>query len=194
MASNPKVCPYLDIPLQHVSDRMLDMMHRHVDGAWTRALIRRMRERVPGVVLRTTMIVGHPGETEEDFGELLDFVREARFERLGAFTYSEEEGTYGAEHFRDDIPREVKNARLDALMSLQKEISLEFNRSRVGTVERVLVDDWVDGILVCRSRYESPDVDGEILVRYPSGSPVGSFVNVRIIGADEYDLIAEMAE
>ena len=194
MASNPKVCPYLDIPLQHVSDRMLDMMHRHVDGAWTRALIRRMRERVPGVVLRTTMIVGHPGETEEDFGELLDFVREARFERLGAFTYSEEEGTYGAEHFRDDIPQEVKNARLDVLMSLQKEISLEFNRSRIGTVERVLVDDWVDGILVCRSRYESPDVDGEILVRYPSGAPVGSFVNVRIIGADEYDLIAEMAE
>ena len=194
MASNPKVCPYLDIPLQHVSDRMLDLMHRHVDGAWTRALIRRMRDRVPGVVLRTTMIVGHPGETEEDFDELLDFIREARFERLGAFTYSEEEGTYGAEHFEDDVPQEVKNARLDALMSLQKEISLEFNRSRVGTVERVLVDDWVDGILVCRSRFESPDVDGEILVRYPSGSPVGKFVDVRIIGADEYDLIAEMVE
>ena len=194
MAANPKVCPYLDIPLQHVSDRMLDMMHRHVDGAWTRALIRRMRDRVPGVVLRTTMIVGHPGETQEDFDELLDFIREARFERLGAFTYSEEEGTYGAEHFEDDVPREVKDARLDALMSLQKEISLEFNRSRVGSVERVLVDDWVDGILVCRSRYESPDVDGEILVRYPSGSPVGSFVDVRIIGADEYDLIAEMVE
>lgn len=194
MAHNPKVCPYLDIPLQHVSDRMLDMMHRHVDGAWTRELIRRMRERVSGVVLRTTMIVGHPGETEEDFAELLDFVREARFERLGAFTYSEEEGTYGAEHFEDSVPAEVKQARLDALMSLQKEISLDFNRSRVGSVDRVLVDDWVDGILVCRSRYESPDVDGEILVRYPSGSPVGSFVNVRIIGADEYDLIAEMAE
>jgi ribosomal protein S12 methylthiotransferase len=194
MASNPKVCPYLDIPLQHVSDRMLDMMHRHVDGAWTRALIRRMRDRVPGVVLRTTMIVGHPGETQEDFDELLDFVREARFERLGAFTYSEEEGTYGAEHFADDVPQEVKNARLDALMSLQKEISLEFNRSRVGTVERVLVDDWVDGILVCRSRYESPGVDGEILVRYPDGSPVGGFADVRIIGADEYDLIAEMVE
>jgi ribosomal protein S12 methylthiotransferase len=194
MASNPKVCPYLDIPLQHVSDRMLDMMHRHVDGAWTRALIRRMREKVPGVVLRTTMIVGHPGETREDFDELLDFVREARFERLGAFTYSEEEGTYGAEHFTDDIPKEVKDARLDELMSLQKEISLEFNQSRVGTVERVLVDDWVDGILVCRSRFESPDVDGEILVRYPDGSSVGSFVDVRIIGADDYDLIAEMVE
>ena len=194
MASNPKICPYLEIPLQHVSDKMLDRMHRHVDGAWTRALIRRMREKVPGVVLRTTMIVGHPGETEAEFDELLDFVREARFERLGAFTYSEEEGTYGAEHFDDSVPQEVKDARLDALMSLQKEISLDFNRSRVGTVERVLVDAWSDGILVCRSRYESPDVDGEILVRYPSGAPVGSFVNVRIIGADEYDLIAEMVE
>ncbi len=194
MATNPKVCPYLDIPLQHVSDRMLDRMHRHVDGAWTRALIRRMREKVPGVVLRTTMIVGHPGETESDFDELLGFIREARFERLGAFTYSEEEGTYGASHFKDDVPQEVKQARLDALMSLQKEISLDFNRSRVGTVERVLVDAWVDGILVCRSRYESPDVDGEILVRYPDGSPVGGFIDVRIIGADEYDLIAEMVE
>ena len=192
MASNPKVCPYLDIPLQHVSDRMLDMMHRHVDGAWTRDLIRRMREKVPGVVLRTTMIVGHPGETEADFDELLEFVREARFERLGAFTYSEEEGTYGASHFEDDVPKEVKDARLDALMSLQKEISLGFNRSRVGSVERVLVDDWVDGILVCRSRYESPEVDGEILVKYPDGSLVGSFIDVRIVGADDYDLIAEM--
>ena len=194
MASNPKVCPYLDIPLQHVSDKMLDMMHRHVDGAWTRALIRRMREKVPGVALRTTMIVGHPGETEAEFDELLDFVREARFERLGAFTYSEEEGTYGAEHFEDSVPEDVKQRRLDALMSLQKEISLGFNRSRVGSVERVLVDDWVDGILVCRSRYESPDVDGEILVRYPDWSLVGSFVDVRIIGADDYDLIAEIVE
>ena len=194
MASNPKVCPYLDIPLQHVSDKMLDMMHRHVDGAWTRALIRRMREKVPGVALRTTMIVGHPGETEAEFDELLDFVREARFERLGAFTYSEEEGTYGAEHFEDSVSEDVKQRRLDALMSLQKEISLGFNRSRVGSVERVLVDDWVDGILVCRSRYESPDVDGEILVRYPDWSLVGSFVDVRIIGADDYDLIAEIVE
>lgn len=192
MASNPKVCPYLDIPLQHVSDRMLDMMHRHVDGAWTRSLIRRMREKVPGVVLRTTMIVGHPGETEADFDELLEFVREARFERLGAFTYSEEEGTYGASHFEDDVPKDVKDARLDALMSLQNEISLGFNRSRVGSVERVLVDDWVDGILVCRSRYESPEVDGEILVKYPDRSLVGSFIDVRIVGADDYDLIAEM--
>lgn len=192
MASNPKVCKYLDIPLQHVSDTVLDKMHRHVDGAWTRKLIRTLRERVPGVVLRTTMITGHPGEGEAEFDELMDFVREARFERLGAFTYSEEEGTFGAEHFEDSIPQEVKDDRLNALMSLQSEISLSFNRSRVGTVERVLVDDFVDGVLVCRSQYESPDVDGEILVRDTSGELVGQFINVRIIGADEYDLIAEI--
>ena len=120
----------------------------------------------------------------------MDFVREARFERLGAFKYSEEEGTYGAEHFPDDIPEEVKQERLDRLMSLQSAISLEFNRSRVGSTERVLVDDCVDGTLVCRSCYESPDVDGEILVK--GDAPVGSFINVRILGCDEYDLIAEM--
>lgn len=199
MADNPKVCKYLDIPLQHVSDRLLDMMHRNVDGAWTRQLIRKMRERVPGVVLRTTMIVGHPGEDEDCFQELVEFAREAKFERLGAFTYSEEDGTYGAEHFDDDIPQEVKNDRLNALMSVQSEISLAFNRSRVGTVERVLVDDFNDGVFVCRSQYESPEVDGEILVKYSADmfgdkdpdSFVGEFMNVRIIGADEYDLIAE---
>lgn len=192
MASNPKVCKYLDIPLQHVSDKVLEKMHRHVDGSWTRALIERLRAKVPGVVLRTTMIVGHPGEAEEDFEELLDFVRETGFERLGAFTYSEEEGTYGAVHFEDTIPQEEKDGRLSALMSLQSEISLSFNRSRVGTLERVLVDDWVDGIMVCRSQYESPDVDGEILVKHSSGELVGQFITVRIVGADEYDLVAEL--
>ena len=190
MASNPKVCKYLDIPLQHISDVVLDKMHRNVDGAWTRELIAKLRAEVPGVVLRTTMIVGHPGEGEKEFDELIDFVRQARFERLGAFTYSEEEGTFGAEHFEDDVQQSTKDARYDALMSLQSEISLEFNRSRVGNVERVMVDDVVDGTLVCRSQYESPEVDGEILVK--GDSPVGSFIDVRITGADEYDLIAEM--
>ena len=191
MATNPKVCKYLDIPLQHVSDKVLDMMHRHVDGAWTRNLIRKLREQVPGVVLRTTMIVGHPGETEDEFDELIDFVREARFERLGAFTYSEEEGTFGAEHYDDSLPQQEKDTRLNALMSLQSGISLEFNQFRVGSVERVLVDDYVDGVMVCRSQYESPDVDGEILVKYDSDEWVGRFIDVRIVGADEYDLIAE---
>ena len=193
MASNPKVCRYMDIPLQHISDNVLSRMHRHVNSLQTRELIAKMRRRVPGIALRTTMIVGHPGETEKDFEELLDFVREARFERLGAFTYSEEEGTFGAENFRDDVPEELKQARLDALMSLQKEISLEFNNSRVGSVERVLVDSIVDGTLVCRSEFESPDVDGEILVKDPSGKlKPGDFANVKITAADEYDLIGEL--
>lgn len=192
MASNPKVCKYLDIPLQHISDKMLGNMHRNVDGAWTRELLSRLRAGVPGVVLRTTMIVGHPGEGEEEFDELLDFVREARFERLGAFTYSEEEGTFGAEHFKDEVPEETKQERYNALMSLQSGISLGFNRSRIGTVERVLVDDCVDGTLVCRSQYESPEVDGEILVK--GEAAIGSFLNVRIIAADEYDLVGEIIQ
>lgn len=192
MARNPKVCRYLDIPLQHISDRVLDAMHRHVDGAWTRALVRRLREEVPGVALRTTMIVGHPGEGRTEFEELLDFLREARFERLGAFPYSEEEGTWGAMHLADDVPGKEKSERLDALMSLQARISLECNRARVGTVVKVLVDDCVDGTLVCRSEFESPEVDGEILVRSDDASLVGSFVNVRILAADEYDLVAEI--
>lgn len=197
MASNPKVCRYMDIPLQHISDKVLSNMRRNIDGDGTRALIRRMREKVPGVVLRTTMIVGHPGEGKRAFAELLDFVREARFERLGAFAYSEEEGTFGAENFRDSVPAAEKRRRLDELMTLQGEISLEFNRSRIGTEEKVIVDSYSDGVLVCRSEFESPEVDGEILVRYSpelSASPfelVGRFMKVRITGADEYDLIAE---
>lgn len=202
MADNPKVCRYMDIPLQHISDKVLDNMHRHVTGEWTRNLIGRMRERVPGVVLRTTMIVGHPGEGKRDFNELLDFVREARFERLGAFKYSEEEGTYGAEHFKDSISARIKQERLDELMTLQGSISSEFNQSRVGSQEKVIIDDFVDGIFVCRSEFESPEVDGEILVKPDSDvigdidpySLIGEFMMVKITGADEYDLIAEPME
>lgn len=200
MANNPKVCRYMDIPLQHISDKVLDNMHRNVTGQWTRDLIARMRERVPGVVLRTTMIVGHPGEGRKDFQELLRFAEEARFERLGAFKYSEEEGTYGAENFKDSISARVKQERLDQLMTLQSEISLAFNQSRVGSEIKVVVDDFNDGVFVCRSEFESPEVDGEILVKYDSSvevdpySLVGEFITVRVVGADEYDLIAEIVE
>ena len=192
MACNPKVCKYLDIPLQHISDGVLDCMHRHIDAAGTRRIIRALREKVPGVVLRTTMIVGHPGEGPAEFAELLDFLREARFERLGAFMYSEEEGTWGAQHLKDSVPEEEKRRRLDELMTLQSAISLEFNRSRIGSVERVLVDDIVGDNLVCRSQYESPEVDGEILVPL-AGLPaalIGRYIDVRITDADEYDLKA----
>lgn len=202
MANNSKVCRYMDIPLQHISDKVLDKMHRHVDGAWTRELIDKMRSKVPGVVLRTTMIVGHPGEGKRDFEELLQFAQEARFERLGAFRYSEEEGTYGAENFKDSISAKTKQERLDALMTLQSEISLAFNQSRVGSVTDVIVDDFTDGVFVCRSEFESPEVDGEILVKYDRGvlgdvdpySLIGEFIKVRVTGADEYDLIADIIE
>ncbi len=197
MASNPKICKYLDIPLQHISDKVLHNMHRGVTGEWTRGLIRRMREEVPGVVLRTTVIVGHPGEGPAEFQELLDFAREARFERLGAFRYSEEEGTWGAQNLKDDVPEDEKQRRYDALMSLQEGISAEFNSSRVGKVERVLADDVVNGKLVCRSQYESPEVDGEIIVSVPEGTDplsfVGQFLDVRITGAEDYDLFATFA-
>lgn len=196
MASDPKICRYVDIPLQHISDNVLANMRRNVDGAWTRALVRRMREKVPGVVLRTTMIVGHPGEGRREFRELMDFVSETRFERLGAFRYSEEEGTYGAAHFRDSVAPATKKRRYDALMSLQSGISLAFNRSRIGSEVRVIVDSCTDGVLVCRSEFESPEVDGEILVKCDGvenpQSLCGEFITVRITGADEYDIFAEI--
>lgn len=200
MASNPKICKYMDIPLQHISSSVLSRMHRGADGKAVRSLIAKMRERVPGVVLRTTMIVGFPGETQADFDELLDFVRDAKIERLGAFTYSEEEDTYSAIHYKDDVPQEVKDERYDALMQEQEQLSYEYNLSRVGTQAEVIVDSCEGGILVCRSQSESPEVDGDILVKYekaPQGgfeaeTLVGQFIKVRIIGADSYDLIAEL--
>ena len=148
------------------------------------------------------MIVGHPGEGKRDFNELLQFAEEARFERLGAFKYSEEEGTYGAENFKDSISARVKQERLDALMTLQSEISLTFNQSRIGSEIDVIVDDYTDGVFVCRSEFESPEVDGEILVKYDASvlgpvdpySLVGEFIKVRVTGADEYDLIADIIE
>ncbi len=191
MASNPKICKYMDIPLQHASSRILKMMHRGVDEEQTRALVAKFRERVPGIVLRTTMIVGHPGETEEEYERLLQFVRDARIERLGAFTYSEEEDTYSARNYADDIPQDVKEERLGRLMEIQEQISYEYNLSRVGTVEDVIVDRWEDGVLVCRSRYESPDVDGEILVRSDEDL-TGNIIKVKIVSADSYDLAAEI--
>ena len=196
MAANPKVCRYMDIPLQHVSDKVLDNMHRHVDGAWTRALIGRMREKVPGIALRTTMIVGHPGEGTREFEELLSFVQDARFERLGAFTYSEEEGTFGAENFKDSVRPSTKARRLQRLMEIQSGISFAYNLSRVGTRPVVLVDGCRDGVLVCRSEFESPEVDGEILVEYdpgmghPAEEMTGQFIQVEVTSADRYDLCA----
>ena len=206
MAGNPKICRYLDIPLQHISDKVLSAMRRSIDGESTRRLVRKIREKVPGIVLRTTMIVGHPGEDSREFEKLLRFVSEASFERLGAFTYSEEEGTYGAENLKDTVRESTKSARYERLMELQSEISLRFNMSRIGREETVIIDSYSgDGVYSARSMYESPEVDGEVLVGtedMPDDSPVreafasdpeslvGTFAKVRIVGADEYDLIA----
>ena len=197
MASSPKICRYLDIPLQHSADPVLRAMRRSIDGEATRRLVEDFRKTVPGIVLRTTMMVGHPGEGEAEFEDLLSFVQECRFERLGAFAYSEEEGTWGAQNLKDAVPEFLKQERLDELMELQAGISLRYNESRIGTVERVLVDacDSAGRVCTCRSRREAPEVDGEVIVRWPEGRSMpapGSFVDVRITGADEYDLNAEV--
>lgn len=197
MASSPKICRYLDIPLQHSADPVLKAMRRSIDARTTRSLVESFRSRVPDIVLRTTMMVGHPGEGEREFEDLLSFVSEYRFERLGAFAYSEEEGTWGAQNLKDTVPESVKQERLDELMELQAAISLKYNESRIGGVERVLVDscDVSARVCSCRSSGEAPEVDGEILLECQKGQslPVpGEFVDVRITGADEYDLNAEL--
>ena len=204
MASNPKVCKYLDIPLQHASSKLLSAMRRSIDGPQTQKIIDDIRSKVPGVVLRTTMIVGHPGEDRREFEKLLAFVEKNRFERLGAFTYSEEEGTYGAQNLKDTVRESTKQKRYEELMELQSSISLAYNESRIGSIEKVIIDSYSDGVFVTRSQQESPEVDGEILVGKESlvaltggksdfdpCSLIGTFAKVKIVGANEYDLIAE---
>ena len=164
IANNPKICKYLDIPLQHASTKVLDKMRRGIDGNKTQALIDSMRSKIPGLYLRTTMIVGHPGEDNKEFEKLLAFVEKNKFQRLGAFTYSEEEGTYGANNLPDTIRESTKQKRYDRLMELQRDVSYSINNSRIGSIERVIVDSFTDGVLVGRSMYESPEVDGEILI------------------------------
>lgn len=191
MREKPNVCKYLDIALQHISDHMLQLMHRHVTKEETIALIHTIRERVPGINIRTTLMVGFPGETDEDFEELMDFVREERFERMGAFAYSEEEGTYSAEHYPDDVPAEVKQERLDRLMALQEEISADVEAAKVGTTMKVIVDRREGDYYVARTEFCSPEVDPEVLI--PANERrliVGNFYNVLITGSDDYDLFA----
>ena len=197
MASSSKMCRYLDIPLQHSADAVLKAMRRSIDGSGTRRLVESFRKAVPGIVLRTTMMVGHPGEGQKEFEDLLSFVREYRFERLGAFAYSEEEGTWGAQNLKDSVPESLKQERLDELMEVQAGISLSYNESRIGSMERVIVDSCrpEDGIFTGRTSHESPEVDGEVTVSCTGGCPApGTFVNVRITGADEYDLTGVLVQ
>lgn len=191
MREKENVCSYLDIALQHISDHMLTRMRRHVSKQETIELIKQLRERVPGIHIRTTLMVGFPGETDEDFAELMEFVRWARFERMGAFAYSEEEGTYSANHYEDDVPQEVKQKRLDQLMALQQDISAEIEAEKVGQEMKVIVDRKEGDYYIARSEFCSPEVDPEVLIKADKRLRVGQFYQVRITSSDEFDLYAE---
>ena len=195
MREKPNVCKYLDIALQHISDNMLNRMHRHVSKQETIDLLKTIRERVPGIHIRTTLMVGFPGETQEDFHELLEFVRTQRFERMGAFAYSEEEGTYSANNYEDDVPAEVKQRRLDELMILQQEISAEVEAEKVGKVLKVIIDRKEGDYYIGRTEFCSPEVDPEVLIK--AGEKrlrVGCFYNVKITQSEEFDLYGEVVK
>lgn len=191
MRERPNVCPYIDIALQHISDPVLDAMRRHINADQTRALLSEMRRQVPELHIRTTLMVGFPGETEDDFEELLRFVKEQRFERMGAFAYCEEEGTYAAEHYTDNVPEEVKQSRLDRLMALQEEISLEIQQQKVGKELEVVIDREEEEYYVGRTQWDSPEVDPEVLIEKTKAMKPGEFHTVRITRALPFELIAE---
>lgn len=195
MREKPNVCKYLDIALQHISDNMLNRMHRHVSKQETIDLLKTIRERVPGIHIRTTLMVGFPGETQEDFHELLEFVRTQRFERMGSFAYSEEEGTYSANNYEDDVPAEVKQRRLDKLMILQQEISAEVEAEKVGKILKVIIDRKEGDYYIGRTEFCSPEVDPEVLIK--AGEKrlrVGCFYNVKITQSEEFDLYGEVVK
>lgn len=195
MREKPNVCKYLDIALQHISDNMLNRMHRHVSKQEIIDLLKTIRERVPGIHIRTTLMVGFPGETQEDFHELLEFVRTQRFERMGAFAYSEEEGTYSANNYEDDVPAEVKQRRLDELMILQQEISAEVEAEKVGKILKVIIDRKEGDYYIGRTEFCSPEVDPEVLIK--AGEKrlrVGCFYNVKITQSEEFDLYGEVVK
>ena len=191
MRRHANVCAYLDIALQHISDNMLRLMRRNVTKAETYALLKRIREEVPGIHIRTTLLVGHPGETEEDFEELKEFVSEMRFERLGVFAYSDEEGTYANINYKDDVPDDVKQARLEEIMTLQEAVAEEIGAEKVGRVMTVVIDREEDDFYVGRTEYDSPEVDGEVLIDKSMELMPGEFYKVRITGSEMYDLYAE---
>ncbi len=191
IAKHDKVCNYLDIPLQHINGRILKSMKRGLDGKGTKEFVEKIRTRLPGVAFRTTMIVGYPGETREEFGELYDFVKETRFDRLGVFTYSPEEDT-AAFALNDDVPDEVKQQRMEKIMELQQEISLEKNREKVGKTFKVLIDKKEGDFYVGRTQYDSPEVDQEILINAKTAKlKKGNFYNIKIVKADFFDLYGE---
>lgn len=190
MREKKNVCNYLDIALQHISDHMLQRMQRHVTKEETYELLRRLRREVPGIHIRTTLMVGFPGETDEDFRELVEFTKWARFERMGAFAYSEEDGTYSASHYPDDVPQEVKQQRLDKLMRVQQNISAEIEGAKVGQTLRVVIDRKEGDYWIGRTEFCSPEVDPEVLIAADEDLQTGEFYDVRITDAEEFDLYA----
>ena len=195
MAKHKNVCKYMDIALQHCSDNMLKKMHRHITREEQDAVIARIRREVPGICIRTTLLVGHPGETEEDFNELCEWVKEMKFERMGAFAYSEEEGTFAAKHYKDDIPQEEKERRVDTLMAIQQSISSEILSQMVGTQQRVVIDREEKEYYVGRTQYDSPEVDCEVLIEKEAKGErleAGNYYDVTIIKSEEFDLYAQL--
>ena len=191
MREKKNVCRYLDIALQHVSDNILNAMRRNFSSKETYDLIERIRQKVPGIHIRTTLMVGFPGETEEDFNQLMDFVKWARFERMGAFAYSEEEDTYSARNFNDDVPEEIKEDRLSRLMALQQEISEEIEADKIGQTLKVVIDRKEGPFYVARSEFSSPEVDPEVLIPAEEGSlEIGRFYNAKVFDATEFDVYA----
>ena len=195
MREKKNVCKYLDIALQHISDNMLSRMRRNVTRQETYELVERLRKEVPGIHIRTTLMVGFPGETEDDFNELIEFTKWARFERMGAFSYSEEEGTYSEKNYEDDIPEDVKQRRLDKLMRVQQNISAELEADKIGTVQRVIIDRREGDYFIGRTEYCSPEVDPEVLIQ-AEDTPlaIGEFYDVRITDSEEFDLYATVIE
>ena len=194
MNEKPNVCRYLDIALQHISDHMLSRMRRNTTKAETIELIKRLRKEVPGIHIRTTLMVGFPGETDEDFSELVNFVKWARFERMGAFAYSEEDGTYSAKHYDDDVPSEIKQQRLDKLMRIQQNISAEIEASKVNTTMPVVIDRIEGNYYIGRTEFCSPEVDPEVLIPNKYNLRIGDMYNVHITDADEFDLYGEIKD
>ncbi len=188
MRENPKVCKYLDMPLQHISNPVLKNMLRHVTREETEALIAKIKEEVPGVIIRTTMLVGFPGETEADYNELKEFIQEAKFERLGVFPYSKEEGTYAGDKFKDELSDEEKQERADEIMEIQQYISAELNQQKIGKEYKVIIDDTEGEFVVGRTEFDSPEVDGEVLISTEKELQKGEIVTVKITGAEDYDL------
>jgi ribosomal protein S12 methylthiotransferase len=193
MRNNPKICRYIDIPIQHISDKMLGKMRRSHNRRETESVLKTLREEIPGAVIRTTLIAGHPGETELDYLELKEYISEFRFDRLGVFAYSHEEDTYSYNEYKDDVPEEVKESRVAELMEIQQSISAELNEAYIGRVLKVLIDRKEDQFYIGRTEYDSPEVDQEVLIPAANNLNIGSFYNIRITQSTDFDLYGELA-